>query len=151
MDIARILRKLPKGTMLYSPAFGNIELTDVNADGLITVWSTSIGKHLKFFKDGCLSNMGECMIFPSKDNRVWESFQVPKFDANTLKPFDRVLTRRENATTWFANSFSHLALRYDKFACVNQHYYSQCVPFDEDTEHLLGKSDDAPEFYKTWE
>ena len=73
-----------------------------------------------------------------------------KFDVKTLKPFDRVLTRRENATTWFVNLFSHLALRYDKFACANQHYYTQCVPFNEDTKYLLGTAENAPEFYKTW-
>ena len=29
--------------------------------------------------------------------------------------------------------------------------YNMVIPYNENTEHLLGTSDDAPEFYKYWE
>ena len=59
MDIAKILRNLPKGTKLYSPAFGNVELTEVNADGLITIWVHGLGRHEKVFSNGCFMNTGD--------------------------------------------------------------------------------------------
>lgn len=151
MDIAKILRSLPKNTKLFSPAFGEVVLTDVNSDGMITVWVCGLGRHEFFFSDGHFMNTGDCMLFPSSDNRDWNSFKSPKFDPSTLKPFDKVLTRRQNATTWMANLFSHLALRNDKHVCITQHYYVQCVPFNDDTKHLLGTADPAPDFYNTWD
>ena len=29
--------------------------------------------------------------------------------------------------------------------------YICCIPYNEDTEHLVGTTDDAPEFYRYWE
>lgn len=149
MDIANIIRNLPKGTKLYSPAFGNVELTYVDNNGMIKVWTG--GGHKVFYSNGHYDTNGECMLFPSVDNRDWNSIQSPKFDPTTLKPFDKVLTRREDATTWMANIFSHLALRNDKHSCITQHYYVQCVPYNDDTKHLLGTIEPAPDFYNTWD
>ena len=49
INIAEILRNMPKGTKLYSPLFGKCELVDVNTDeygDFIRVES--------FFQDGCV-------------------------------------------------------------------------------------------------
>ena len=150
MDIANIIRSLPKVTKLYSPAFGNVELTDVDNNGMIRVW-TGAG-HKIFFCNGHYSANGECMLFPSADNRDWGSFKTTKFDVKTLKPFDAVLTRREDNAMWIANLFSHLSsTRNDKFVCVSQHHYVQCVLFNDETKHLLGTTESAPDFYNTWD
>ena len=29
--------------------------------------------------------------------------------------------------------------------------YMQCIPYNEDTKHLLGTTNDCPEYYKWWE
>ena len=73
-----------------------------------------------------------------------------KFDITTLKPFDKVLVRDNNKQKWTVDLFSF----YDKdlvytYACVG-HYVNQCIPY-EGNEHLLGKTDDCDEYYKTWE
>lgn len=38
---------------------------------------------------------GECVLFPSKENRNWSTYN-PKFNINTLEPFDKVLVRDTN-------------------------------------------------------
>lgn len=73
-----------------------------------------------------------------------------KFDITTLKPFDKVLVRDTNEQKWTVDMFSF----YDKtliypFNCIG-HYINQCIPY-EGNEHLLGKTDDCDEYYKTWE
>lgn len=79
----------------------------------------------------------------------WEL--VPdKFDITTLKPFDKVLVRDNNAQKWTADLFS----LFDKslicpYSCVG-HYTNQCIPY-EGNEHLLGTTNDCNDFYKTWE
>lgn len=78
-----------------------------------------------------------------------------KFDITTLKPFEsRVLVRDKNTDEWRGQFFSH----YDNnshipYICIGTegiNEYGQCIPF-EGNEHLLGKTEDCIDFYKTWE
>ena len=79
----------------------------------------------------------------------------PRFDPKTLHPFDRVLVRLTRDCIWNATFFSH----YDKeinwgcHPCVTTSCksYSKCIPYNDETKHLLGTSDEAPEFYRYWE
>lgn len=80
MDIAKILKDCPKGTKLYSPYCGECELvcvTDNNGISIKCEYFTHI-----CFKDGSFLSNGECLLFPSKENRDWSKFQKrvePKF------------------------------------------------------------------------
>lgn len=35
--------------------------------------------------------------------------------------------------------------------CTGDVHYDYCIPYNEDTKHLVGKSEDAPVFYRYWE
>ena len=78
----------------------------------------------------------------------WEL--VPnKFDINTLKPFNKVLVRGNVGQKWTHDFFGFMDK--DKgcpFVCVG-HYVIQCIPH-KGNEHLLGKTDDCDDYYKTW-
>lgn len=82
----------------------------------------------------------------------WEL--VPdKFDITTLVPFEsRVLVRDINTEKWKSNFWGFYdvdhAMNHPHECCGNT--YRQCIPY-EGNEHLLGKTDDCEEFYKTWE
>ena len=67
----------------------------------------------------------------------------------TLQPFDKVLVRDFNIDEWFATSFSDATIN-GKYRICDNCYYDQCIPYNEETKHLLGTTDDAPEKYKTW-
>lgn len=74
-----------------------------------------------------------------------------KFDITTLKPFDKVLVRDNYKQEWVISLFSHCnGLEIYKYSCINGSGYSQCIPY-EGNEHLLGKTDDCEDYYKTWE
>lgn len=75
-----------------------------------------------------------------------------KFDPKSLKTFDKVLGRDRNTDYWYANFFSHYQeeLNYP-CRCINTYGYAQCVPYNDDTKHLLATSNEAPEFYRYWE
>ena len=30
-------------------------------------------------------------------------------------------------------------------------YYKYCVPYNDDTKHLVGTTEEAPEYYRYWE
>lgn len=77
----------------------------------------------------------ECLLFPSKDNRDWNKFNLP---VNTLKPFDKVLVRDGIDEKWTISLFSY----HDKenqtfpYVCASGRYV-RCIPY-KGNEHLLG-------------
>ena len=77
-----------------------------------------------------------------------------KFDITTLKPFEsRVLVRDKNTDEWRGHFFSHYNNNsHIPYICIGTegiNEYGQCIPF-EGNEHLLGKTEDCIDFYKTW-
>ena len=161
LNLVEILKDCPKGAKLYSTMYGEVEfegLKDGSSSHPVIVklkteqieYFTSTGKWTKSFD-------GECTLFPSRTQRNWAEFKPkkPKFDPKTLKPFDRVLVRLTKDGVWNATFFSH----YDKevnwgcYPCVTTSCksYSKCIPYNDETKHLLGTSDEAPEFYRYWE
>ena len=97
----------------------------------------------------------ECCVFPSKENRNWSTFDAtPRFDIAELKPFDKVLARHESydgeePTPWRPAFFVRHIPETGEFELLPG-YGKYCVPYNEETKHLLGTTDEAPEYYKTW-
>mgnify|MGYP006924878832 CR=1 FL=1 len=78
MNIAEILKYCPKGTKLYSTIFGEVELIQANKQSLISISVKSKDRHLiGLYSDGRFSSEGECVLFPSKDQRDWKKFRLP--------------------------------------------------------------------------
>ena len=74
-----------------------------------------------------------------------------KFDPKTLKPFDKVLVRDNETCIWKADFYSHkIENRTHPFKCVNL-VYKYCIPYNDETKHLVGTKDEAPEYYRYWE
>lgn len=71
-----------------------------------------------------------------------------KFDPKTLQPFDKILVKRYD-DIWVATLLSH----YNRtiFTTINNGLYESCIPYNEDTKHLVGTNEEAPEYYRYWE
>ena len=156
LNLVEILKDCPKGTKLYSPVFGDVELDniDILSDHPIRVVFPSGDD--SFTKDGRMffNCDGECMLFPSKEQRDWSKFKIKKakFDPKTLQPFDKVLVRDINSEKWKIQLFSHIikdCFPYE-YHCIGS-CYNFCIPYNDDTKHLIGTSEEAPEFYRYWE
>lgn len=135
MNIAEILKKYPKGTELYSTIFGDVYFQRVLDRYLIEVTSNCGVVH-QFFPNGSYSLQGECVLFPSKNQRDWNKFVVP--DQNPkyqFKPFDKVLVRDDNEADWKCDFFSNIS-NSGFYHCINT-WWRQCIPY-EGNEHLLG-------------
>ena len=159
LNLVEILKDCPEGTKLYSPIFGDVELVKVHNDGDYPIEVRSSDNALDgFTKDGRIfaDYDGECTLFPSKDQRDWSKFKVEKpkklkFDPKTLQPFDKVLIRDSKYEDWRCDTFSHIHNRGDYHFRTITAYYAYCIPYNDDTKHLVGTSDEAPEFYRYWE
>ena len=95
------------------------------------------------------------MLFPSKDQRDWSKFSAPwykkkKFNPKTLKPFDKVMIL--NGRKWHCDFFSHISGGeiFDKY-CIGAGDKTIVIPYNDDTKHLAGTTDEAPEYYRYWE
>ena len=156
LDLTKILKDCPEDTKLYSPLYGDVELVEVDNDGNFPILVRLSNNAIESFtKDGRLfiDYDGECMLFPSKDQRDWSKFEIkkPKFDPKTLKPFDKVLIRDSKYEEWRCNIFSHIYNRGDYHFRTIFAYYAYCIPYNDDTKYLVGTAEEAPEFYRYWE
>lgn len=89
MNIAEILKYCPKGTKLYSTAFGEVELINVYPSaGTILVRNIN-NTHFTFYNNGSYTLHGECVLFPSKDQRDWKKFRLPVKDGDIMMTIDK--------------------------------------------------------------
>ncbi len=162
LNLVEILKDCPEGTKLYSPIFGDVELVKVHLDqdGNYPIEvKLSNNTFDSFTKDGriYMDYDGECMLFPSKDQRDWGKFKPKKskFNPQTLQPFDKVLIRRgsENYNVWFPDFVSDPPNNDNNKTlcmCVGEDI-AMVIPYNDDTKHLVGTNEEAPEFYRYWE
>lgn len=75
MNISEILKYFPKGTKLYSPIWGEVEFIEVASSNNIVIKSPD-GNEVLFYCSGAYHRNGECVLFPSKDQRDWKELKI---------------------------------------------------------------------------
>ena len=86
--------------------------------------------------------------------KTLEKLVKPKFDPKTLKPFDKVLVRDFAGTEWSCDLFSYIENvknQEESFMCTGCSEYNFCIPYNDKTKHLVGTTEEAPEYYRYWE
>ena len=159
INLVEILKDCPQGTKFYSPMFGEVTFGYIDEDcsypiKLITKdgFMYSVSAKGEYY----VSYGGECTLFPSKEQRDWDKFTAPwykkeKFDPKTLKSFDRVLVRDCFRDKWNCSIFSHIEPEHVfPYACIYLKW-KYCIPYNDDTKHLVGTKGKAPEYYRYWE
>ena len=162
INLTKILEGCPIGTEFYHSVFGKVFFWGIKlrspypitfmvpCDNYVT-GVTRTGMYL-------LEYEGECTLFPSKDQRDWSKFErfwdKPKkkerLDPNTLKPFDKVLVRFDENRVWLPDFFGYKdGIGY--MCTINGCTKRKCIPYNEETKHLVGTKEDCPEYYKWWE
>ena len=164
IDLTKILEGCPKGTPFYSNVYGKVYFNGFNfysdypvvfnylGDGSVCL--TKVGK--------VFIHIGECIVFPSEYQRDWSKFErfwdepkVEKFDINTLQPFDKILARSSEIENWTIEFYSYdrktSFQNEDKYIQALVYSWKHVIPYNEETKHLVGTSDDCPDYYKWWE
>ena len=165
LDLTKILEGCPKGTKFYSSNYGNVRFIDIDlaspypirlmatsiVNDITDVSVTKRGTHHSHFD-------GECTLFPSKDQRDWSKFvrfwdkpKIERFDPKTLQPYSKVLAKDGFSSKWTCTFFSHMDNDVTFPVFCSGGYFKVCIPYNEETKHLVGTKEDCPEFYKWWE
>ena len=159
LNLCEILKNCPEGTELWSDNYGIVKFVNVG-----TEWDTPIrvkptnGFIARYTEEGWCDKRfpANCLLWPSKDCRDWSKFTAPwlkkeRFDPKTLSPFDRVLARNHGSHRWTCDLFSDIIDGNEcMYHCIGS-YYRYCIPYNDDTKHLVDTKDEAPVFYRYWE
>lgn len=160
INLRTILKDCPKGTKLYTPIWGEVVFIKVRENKHcpypICINTNAASSYTYLAKDGrylISREESECILFPSKDQRDWSKFTAPwlkkeRFDPKTLHPYDRVVVRDRDIEHWRCSIFSHIV--NDEYLCIGS-CYKCCIPYNDETKHLVGTNKEAPEYYRYWE
>ena len=159
LNLCEILKHCPEGEPFWSPFLGDVKFYDIDQKRNFIVISLESGETWKINADGTISfgttTSPEIMLYPSREQRDWSKVKYEprekKFDPKTLKQFDKVIAKC-NDFKWVCEIFSHYDISKGimPYVCVGG-FYNVCIPYNEDTKHLVGTKDEAPDFYKYWE
>jgi hypothetical protein len=160
IDLVEILKDCPMGTKLYSCLHGEVEFCNIVTDsGFPISVLTKLNYYPSFTSDGRYLGdgyEGECVLFPSKDNRDWSTFVAPKkkverFDPKTLKPFEKVLVRN-NGFSWEPRFFSLFGYRMKDRSITDTagRWWEHAIPY-EGNEELYLTTNEPDEYYRYWE
>lgn len=103
-------------------------------------------------RDALMKAMNDAGYKWNTETKTLEKLVESKFDPKTLQPFDKVLVRDDSLECWEAQLFSHIIKDENHFpyVCTNDSN-RYCIPYNDDTKHLVGTTKEAPEFYRYWE
>ena len=128
INIAEILRDMPKGTKLYSPIFGDVKFKvideDYNYPIVVNTILSGYTAEKRFTEKGlCYSGYtdAEPMLFPSKEMRDWNKFAWKKGDVLVNQDRDAHTIFEEftdNTYTAFTGKYYYLKNDKNKFHCT---------------------------------
>ena len=175
IDLTKILKDCPMGWKFYSIVYGDVEFVEIYRKPVLRpredewlgqeirdsehpiLFDANGFEHRVSSRGEMIKGCGECTFFPSRDQRDWSKFTAPwykkdKFDPKTLKAFDRVLVRHEYYHRWRCEFYSYIHDDNGSYPYVAiSGAYKRCIPYNEETKHLVGTTDEAPEYYRYWE
>ena len=80
LDLTKILKNCPKGWKFYTSVWGEVEFIEYNRESGDFIFDPiDMGNmdNVHINTDGTFCCFGECIIFPSKEQRDWSKFTAP--------------------------------------------------------------------------
>lgn len=157
LNLCELLRHCPENEQFWSPMFGDVKLHNVDHKEKRICVTTKTDSKWWINPDATITIAGvrspEIMLFPSREQRDWSKVKYEpkkeKFDPHTLNPFDKVIARKDSEDDWHIDFFSCFKLKEIPF-CLGG-IKCDVIPYNDDTKHLIGTTQEAPDFYKYWE
>lgn len=115
----------------YKPVIKQ-HISYIPSDDCISLVDTGVGYNLKKASESEINLLKNAL-----KNSILETVKeyYNKFFCVNFKPFEKVLVRHSNYANWSVNFFSHK--EEDGYVCINGFKWSQCIPYNDETKHLL--------------
>ena len=153
INLCEILKNCSKDSKLYCTFLGDVLFSKIENNKIFV----HIGNtEYSFYSDGKFICDGECVIFPSREQRDWSKFKEPikKFNLEEFKPFDKVLLRDGYGFKWCPTFLEKILKEssgeYSAVELINGCKWNMCIPYNEETKHLCWTTKDCPDYYKWW-
>ena len=142
INLVNILKHCPEGTKLYSPIFGEVTFKGISSGKnilckatkyngeIITVAFTRLGRSYCDFPNA------EYILFPSKDQRDWNKFQIPAKRGDIMMFTDKsavfiIDTKKDTYTDTIAYTGNNTGFK------INEHILRSYIPASEDMKEKL--------------
>ena len=160
-DKDKLIQELGKYKVKYTQEVLEKYINNMSNKNNERLRKTAIAFLKDFAKQG-YENAVECIDWLEKQReqeehkfKVGDKLIQNKFDPKTLKAFDRVLARIDGGDVycWFADFVSTPTIeKYDLLPCIMSNKdANMIIPYNDETKHLVGTTDEAPEYYRYWE
>ena len=171
LNLCEILKDCPTGTKFWSPVWGDVTFVQINDVGVFPIVLSAksfSNSNISLRSNGKMYDIkeAECLLYPSKYQRDWSKFVrfwdkksvdkpvTEKFDPKTLHEWDKILVRKVhspfNISPWSCEYFSYINPNTPHLVNGIASRYEICIPYNDETKHLRGTTDDCPEYYKWW-
>ena len=146
IDLTQILKCCPEGTKFWSMLDEEVEFVDIDGD-CINFRATKTNEATFYYNDGkAYRGRGECVLFPSKEQRDWSKFVPTWIVRVTLHPFDKVLVRVGSEHPWLAQIVTFIT--DDGIETADGDTWCDGIPYNKDTAHLLYTTDNPEVEYE---
>ena len=99
-------------------------------------------RHIKDFKYATEEEKQRLFDALAKKGKQWDAEKKQIVDMQ-FKPFDKVLVRNLDEDEWKPDFFSKYYSVEEEFGCISGMLWKQCIPYNDQTKHLLGTTDDC--------
>ena len=178
LNLVEILKYCPVGWQFWSSVYGEVEFIGIYSKPVLCnprpredewlgqeihdskhpiLFDANGFEHRVSSRGEMIKGCGECTFFPSRDQRDWSKFTAPwykknRFDPKTLKEFDKVLVKDDGDWIWRVDIISVPADYNDNIPyLIGDNDFDWIIPYNEETKHLVGTHEEAPEYYRYWE
>lgn len=134
INITEILKKSPKEAVYYSPLCGDCTIEDILEFTIVVAYKAE-GKSKYFTVNsfGQYTEDGECVLFPSRDNKDWNTVDICPF-----KTFNKVLVR-DRGQIWCPAFFSYYDDKLHKYHVIGKYTsFEECIPYNNNTKCYMG-------------
>lgn len=148
-NLVNILKHCPKGTKLYSPIFGEVTFKGISSSKNILCEATKYNGEIttvaftRLGRSCCDFPNAECVLFPSKDQRDWNKFQIPAKRGDIMMFIDKsavfmINTKKDIYTDTIAYTGNNTGFK------IGEHIVRSYIPASEDMkEKLFAAMDEA--------
>lgn len=132
IDLTKILKDCPKGTKLYSPLFGEVNFEEIRNDYDHAIAITIGDLRASFTQKGFYYAVedGECLLFPSKDQRDWSKFTAPWYKKKKFnKQKNNVhfyVARDSDGSLWL-----YIGMPHRNYSSFNTNIRNTCIELND--------------------
>lgn len=155
INIAELLKDVPKGTELWCTLFGKVTLESVNTTEFYPIaikidnYVEKLDAYGRLYRD---FEEAESVLFPNEKCHTWEGWKPskPHYDISNFYVGMPVLVRWYDTGKWRYSLYSFYEEGTISPFDTVRGSFNQCIPFNEYTKHLLGTTDMPSEEYINW-